>query len=252
MGLFNKFILFGDSITQYASDQSGFALAPALQNLYQRKLDIVSRGFSGYNTNNGLIVLREILKYDGADTGSIKLMNIFLGTNDASTEFQKVPVDQYRENLDKMVKLALKHDIKLILLGPALHDLALSMVALNDWDSDVPFSSSKATRIYADAAAAVAHENNLPFIDLWKIFQNYGNWTTEDILEGSPDLSELLSDGVHFTPKAYELIYEELVETISVSYPELLPDNLPLVFPDYKVIDYDNLEKSVMESFEKK
>lgn len=251
MGLFNKFVLFGDSITQYASDQSGFALAPALQNLYQRKLDIVSRGFSGYNTNNGLVVLREVLKADGADTGSIKLMYIFLGTNDAATTFQKVPVAQYRENLDTMVKLVLKYGIKLIILGPSLHDLAQSVVSLNNWNSEVPFSSSKATRIYSDAAAAVAHENDLPFIDLWTTFQNYGNWTTKDLLEGSPDLSELLTDGVHYTPRAYELIYEELVETISISYPDLLPDNLPLVFPDYKDIDYSNIEKSLLESLEK-
>lgn len=252
MGLFNKFILFGDSITQFASDQSGFALAPALQNLYQRKLDIASRGFSGYNTTNGLVVLREVLKADGAETGCVKLMYIFMGTNDAATTFQNVPVDQFKENLDKMAKMVLEYDIKLIIVGPGLHDQTLSMIAREDRNDEEPFSSSKVTRIYADAAAAVSHENKVPFIDTWAVFQNYGEWTTDELMVGSPDLSELLTDGIHYTPKAYELLYEELVESISVSYPEMLPENLSSVFPDYKDIDYEDVEKSLMESIGKK
>ncbi|SGZ49652.1 CIC11C00000004269 [Sungouiella intermedia] len=251
MSLLDKFILFGDSITQYASDQSGFALAPALQHLYQRKLDIITRGFSGYNTNSGLIVLRELLKADLASSGSIKLMYIFMGTNDAATTFQHVPLAQYKENLDKMAKMVLDKGIKLIIVGPGLHDQALSTIARGDGDVTPPFSSSKETRIYADTAASVAHENSVPFIDLWTLFQNYGKWTTEELLEGSPDLHELLVDGIHFSPKAYELLYEELVATISATYPELLPDNLPSVFPNYDELDYDNLEKSIMDSIKK-
>lgn len=244
---FGKFILFGDSITQYSSDQAGFALAPALQHLYMRKLDIVSRGFSGYNTNHGVIVLREILEVES----NIKLMYVFMGTNDAASTFQSVPLEKYRENLDKMVKMILHHGIKVIVVGPALHDQTLSRIAREDRDEDDAFSSSAATRKYADAASHVAFGNNVPFIDLWKVFQKHGLWTTQELMEGSPDLSELLVDGIHYTPRAYELLYEELVQTISATYPELSSDNLKTVFPLYDDIDRANIEKSLMESIGK-
>lgn len=244
----HKFVLFGDSITQFANDQSGFALAPALQHLYQRKLDVVNRGFSGYNTNEGVVVLREVLQADLALQGSIKLMYLFMGTNDAATNFQGVAPEKYRANLDQMVKLILQHDIKLVVIGPALHDQTLSTIAREDRDDSEPFSSSKRTRQYADIAALVAHGNNVPFIDLWTAFQKFGGWSFEELTEGLPDLGELLSDGIHYTPKAYEILYEELVATISASFPDLLPDNLPLVFPYYLDIDRENVEKSLMDS----
>lgn len=249
--VFDKFVLFGDSITQYSSDQSGFALAPALQHFYQRKLDILTRGFSGYNTDQTLIVLRELLKGESALSGSIKLMTIFMGTNDAATTFQGVPVERYKSNLDATVKLALEKNILVILIGPGLHDQNLCSIAREGRGDTQPFSSSKTTREYADVAEKVAHGNKVPFIDLWSAFQRYGNWKTEDLLEGNADLSELLCDGIHFTPKAYQIMYEEIVETISVSFPELLPDALPSILPNYGDMDMDNIEKSIMDSIAK-
>lgn len=242
-----KFVLFGDSITQHSSDQSGFALAPALQNLYQRKMDIVTRGFSGYNTDHGLVVLREVLKHDGAADGHIKLMYLFMGTNDAALTFQKVEPEKFRENLLQMARLVLLYGIKLIVIGPGLHDQALSTVA---FESEEPFLSSRRTRQYADIASEVSAQLEVPFIDLWTIFQKYGGWTTQALFDNLADLAVLLSDGIHYTPKAYEIMYEEIVSVISGSYPELLPDNMKQVFPYYADIDVENIEKSLLESIE--
>ncbi len=46
--------------------------------------------------------------------------------------------------------------------------------------------------------------------------------------------AELLSDGLHFTDKAYEVLYQELVKVIGEHYPEETPQRLPWVFPDWK------------------
>lgn len=243
---FRKFILFGDSITQYSNAQNGFALAPALQDLYSRKMDIVTRGYSGYNTDQGVVVLREVLKADHAENGNIKLMYLFMGTNDAATTFQAVPVDRYKANLQKMVDLARGYNIKVSVVGPALH---YQKGLVNDALTE-PFLSNKATRQYSAAAAEVARANSVPFVDLWSKFQQYGGWSTEELLADTPDTSELVPDGVHFSPKAYKLFYEALVETIAQNYPELEAEKLEQVFPYYRDIDYADNEGSLMKYIE--
>lgn len=44
-----SWIMFGDSITQQAWQRGG--LGQHLSEVYQRRMDIVNRGFSGYNSN---------------------------------------------------------------------------------------------------------------------------------------------------------------------------------------------------------
>ncbi|OBA23066.1 SGNH hydrolase [Metschnikowia bicuspidata var. bicuspidata NRRL YB-4993] len=249
---FDKFVLFGDSITEYSNKQDGFALAPGLQDLYSRKMDIVTRGFSGYNTDQGLVVLREVLKAENAIPNSVKLMYIFMGTNDAASTFQGVPVDRYRLNLSRMVQLAASQGIKVIVVGPALHDQALvsEMREERGEPEQAHFSSNENTRKYADTALEVAAENGVPFVDLWSEFQKYGEWSTEDLLANKPDLAELLVDGIHYTPKAYEVFYDALVETIVKHYPDLARLSLKLRLPYYRDVDYGNIEESLMKSME--
>lgn len=250
MLVFNKLILFGDSITQYSNNQDGFALAPALQHRYSRQLDVVTRGFSGYNTNHGTIVLRELLKAENAQNGHIKLLSIFMGTNDAATTFQHVPLAKYVQNLHSMVKLAETYNIKVVIVGPGLHDPKL--VALSRPEKyEADFSSNEATRRYSDAARKVTQAYGLPFVDLWNEFQKYGGWSTEELLTGTPDLGALLDDGIHYTPQGYRVFYDALVATIETAYPELSSEKLPIICPDYKEIDPENVEESLMSSIEK-
>lgn len=247
---FDKFILFGDSITQFSSDQVGFALAPALQNLYARKLDVVTRGFGGYNTNQAVVILPEILKAASAENGNVKLMYIFMGTNDAATTFQHVPLQKYKENLDKLAKLTASYGIKTVLVSPALHDQRLCTIAREGRGDEQPFSSSATTREYADGAAEVARINKLPFVDLWTAFQKYGGWSTEAVLAGNVDLSALLVDGIHFTPEGYKVFFNELVSVINKGYPELAAENLTQILPHYSNLDYEGFEKELKKALQ--
>ncbi|PSK37565.1 hypothetical protein C7M61_003271 [Candidozyma pseudohaemuli] len=245
---FDKFLLFGDSITEFSHYQGGFSLAAKLADDYTRKLDIVKRGFSGYNTRWTLPIFKQVLDAELEGPGKIRLAYIFLGTNDASFGFQGVPIEEYKLNLETMVKLALEKDIKLVIVGPALHDQKLFIDACEEKGRplDGPFSSSKNTREYADAAWEVALAHKLPFLDLWYLFQKNGGWSSDELLQGSPDLSEYLFDGVHYSARAYEVFYDALIKLIRKEYPDLAPENVPRHLPHYRDIDLDNYEESIL------
>lgn len=47
--------------------------------------------------------------------------------------------------------------------------------------------------------------------------------------------SMLTIAGLHFTPKGYELMYQEVIKTIHDHYPEMKADVLPFIFPTWEV-----------------
>lgn len=232
----DKILLFGDSITQYSCNQElGFALAPALQHLYQRKLDVVVRGYSGYNTNQAVQFFHKVLEQEQR----VRLAVIFFGSNDCATNEQNVPLDQYKENLEAMATQALKRDIKVIVVGAATHD-EISRREMFKNDPGVNPRSSQLQKDYADAACQVALKLGLPSIHLWHAFAKSAGWSAgmpyPSSLEGegkqdATDITEYLSDGLHFAGPGYRIWYEELVQVIAERYPELQADNLPFVMP---------------------
>jgi hypothetical protein len=57
-----QFLLVGDSHIQYASRlRDGFAFSAGLAEHVERRLDIINRGFSGYNTSHLLNILENIV-----------------------------------------------------------------------------------------------------------------------------------------------------------------------------------------------
>lgn len=46
----DQFLLFGDSITQFSFNPHELGWGASLADSYARKLDVVNRGYSGYNT----------------------------------------------------------------------------------------------------------------------------------------------------------------------------------------------------------
>ncbi|MBA0773792.1 hypothetical protein Gotri_009045 [Gossypium trilobum] len=98
-------VLFGDSITQESFRSGGWGAS--LADTYSRKADVVLRGYGGYNTRWALFLLHHLFPL-----GSTKppvATTIFLGANDAAlagrtSERQHVPVEEYKENLRKIVR----------------------------------------------------------------------------------------------------------------------------------------------------
>ncbi|CDK29255.1 unnamed protein product [Kuraishia capsulata CBS 1993] len=220
---------------------------------YMRKLDVVNRGYGGYSTSEAIHILPEILSAETSDLSKVKLLTIFWGTNDAVDTFQHVQIDQYRENIDKLVKLALSYDIKPIVIGPTLHDPNLyneNYVSGRFLYADT--ATSTKNKIYSEAAREAATANGVPFVDLWHLFLEYGSWQEseaddlkgKDTAEGK-SITDLLADGIHFAPEGYRILYAGVDEAIRKNYPELYWDNLPSHLCAWDKIDKKNIKESV-------
>lgn len=209
----NKFVLFGDSITELCFDKNlEFALGRALQDDYSGKLDILNWGYGGYNSNWGRAIFLDLLKEELMNS-EVKILTIFFGTNDARNNSRKVSIKEYKENLEFFVRICLEYQIKPILIGPTLYDEKLA--------NETAIASSIQNLEYSEAAKDVACRLNVPFIDLWYSFQKYGGWSLDEISSNEIYLSELLRDGIHFTSTGYRIFYEQLKLKISKCYPEL-------------------------------
>ncbi|KAK6461331.1 SGNH hydrolase-type esterase domain-containing protein [Scheffersomyces coipomensis] len=261
--LLDKFILFGDSITQFSSDVSeGFALQPQLQHLYVRKLDVINRGYSGYNSEQARLILPKILNAElNKEKSNVKLITIFFGTNDSVqfddefNDIQAVPIDRYKDNLDFLINLSLEANIKPIIIGTGLHDSKLAKEFFESGGrimSKDPLSNSR-NHEYSKAAEEIANKNKVAFVNLFEDFAKYGNLSIEKLYNSysyTPDkeytsAKEFVKDGLHFTPIGYKVLYESVVKAINNTYPELNADALPLSLSDWKDLDPKNLESTI-------
>lgn len=233
--VYPQFILFGDSITQGCSH----VLYSSLSDWYSRRLDVLNRGFSGYTAPAGYDTLLQFFPVvpPSARTPRVQLMTVFFGANDACLPGcpQHVPIEEYKEYLRQIVDYeGLKlHDTKVVLIIPA---------PVDEWQLGSNERTAEHTAKYAAACRAVGQELGLPVIDLWTTFMIKAGWQegSTDALIGSKEaprsqvLAELLSDGLHFTPAAYQLVFEMLVNVIQAQLPDQVPDKLPSIFPDWK------------------
>ncbi|KAF3647154.1 Isoamyl acetate-hydrolyzing esterase 1 -like protein [Capsicum annuum] len=100
-----QIVLFGDSITEQSFRLGGWGAA--LADNYTRKADILNRGYGGYNTRWALFLLHHLFPLDAPTPPDA--VTIFFGANDAAllgrtSERQHVPLEEYKENLRKMIQ----------------------------------------------------------------------------------------------------------------------------------------------------
>ncbi|CAI5756303.1 unnamed protein product [Candida verbasci] len=236
---YNKFILFGDSITQYSTQQAGYT--PFLTDKYVRKLDVLNRGYAGYTTEHGRLILPKILEIESnKEKDNIKLITIFLGTNDCyenNNWIQPTKIERTKENIEYLIDLALSYNIKPIVIGPGLHDYNLVI----EKSQAVKATNNRRNLEYSEVIKSVAKAKNVPFIDTWNLMLQDSKFTKEEIFE-DPPLEEYLIDGIHYTTKSYVLLTKEIYKTIEYNYPELLPENLPFKLSYWRDIDPKNLD----------
>lgn len=99
-------VLFGDSITEEAFGEGGWAAC--LANHYSRSADVVLRGYSGYNTRWAARVAPRAVATVPA--GQVAAVTVCFGANDAALPdracaLQHVPVAEYRDNLRAILTL---------------------------------------------------------------------------------------------------------------------------------------------------
>ncbi|KAI0199603.1 SGNH hydrolase-type esterase domain-containing protein [Astrocystis sublimbata] len=246
---YNQVVLFGDSLFQYCSGvQNGFSFQGALQNLCVRGLDVINRGFSGYNTKNALELLPRIF-YPPSDTNPrIEYLIILLGANDAclpiATNTQGVPIEQYKENLIKIIthEHIEAHNPKVLLVTPPpLDEIQSYAVDLKNGHKE-RLRKAAVSAQYSETARQVAAE--LPgviLIDLQKAIMEKAISMTPDFDHSGPPLGypegnkrgaleQLLPDGLHMSGHAYKIFFDIVEPHIK------MPEDY-YVFPDWRIMN---------------
>ncbi|POR37215.1 GDSL esterase/lipase [Tolypocladium paradoxum] len=253
-----QIVLLGDSLLQRSVDlEDGFSFQAALQSRCIRRLDVVNRGFSGWNTANVVKHLHDIFPQPTESLPKIKYLIILLGTNDAvipmPTTSQHVPIDEYKENLTKIITHphVQAHRPKILLVTPPPVD-QIKVTKLNTEEGHPSaIRTSAISASYSEMVREVARENSgVVLVDLWQAlmdkaiamapndYQTGGAWlwTLENGKQGG--LAQLLPDGIHMSGDAYRVLYEQVKPHIGKEWTNLpYDDRSGYVFPDWRVMN---------------
>lgn len=231
-------VLFGDSITEQSFRSGGWGAAIA--DSYSRKVDVLNRGYGGYNTSWALFLLHHIFPLECPDPPAAA--TVFFGANDAAilgrtSEKQHVPVEEYKDNL-RNILLHIKKcspNIFLVLITPPPVDEAgrkqYAISLYGDKAMKQPERTNEVTGIYARTCVDLAAELGIPSIDLWTKMQEIEGWQTK-----------CLSDGLHLTEIGNKLVYQELQKIFSEKWHDAA--SMPSDFPHHSQIDGKHPEKA--------
>ncbi|CAF9924581.1 MAG: hypothetical protein ALECFALPRED_002790 [Alectoria fallacina] len=244
-GPYDQFLLFGDSITQQSCSQAdGFAFSPALQDAFIRRLDVINRGFSGYNTANAVLALPGFMPKP--EQARLRFMTVFFGANDAclpgSATGQHVPLNEYKKNLRDILdhpSVVAQKPRLILLTPPPVNEYQLEVAELLRGYKD-RLRTAEHTKEYADACRQVGAEAGVAVLDVWSIFMAKAGWREGEPLIGSKKLArnevleKLLVDGLHFRPDAYRLLYDSMMDLIQNEWPDQAPDSLRFIFQHWQ------------------
>ncbi|KAI0921518.1 hypothetical protein AcW1_004530 [Taiwanofungus camphoratus] len=236
-------MLFGDSLSQRGWEPHG--IAQRLAYAYNRKLDIINRGMSGYNTEWAIPVLEQCFatQDERQHVPKVRILTIWLGANDAALPGSRfhVPLPAYAANISRLVRMITDPLSKWY--SPETHVVLLTPPPVNtqQWrahqeaqeppqELDRDFEMA---RTYAKKVKEVGAKENVPVVDLWTHFWDACGHVEENFSEYSPD-------GLHLGERGYAIVFEELMKTISENYPELHYDRLQAVFVPHDQVDLEN------------
>ncbi|KAL7526233.1 hypothetical protein ACHAXR_001386, partial [Thalassiosira sp. AJA248-18] len=217
----------GDSITQLSFSASDCGWGSYVADRYQRRADVLNRGFSGYNSG---WFLRFAATHEGKadlfEHEGVILVTIFFGANDASNpvlnERQHVPLETYKSNIRDIVSLARSNfgrDVNIILITPppVCHEGRLRFQkerykerATGKLERTLELSGN-----YAEGVREVANELGIPSLDLWTKMQFTPSGDERE------DWREFLSDGLHLSASGNKFVGESLLALIHQLLPGL-------------------------------
>ncbi|CAG8441449.1 13513_t:CDS:2, partial [Ambispora gerdemannii] len=248
----DQIVLFGDSLTQRSFDANNNGWGALLLNAYARKLDVFNRGYSGYNTRCAKYILPQLLPASSSSSPKIQLLIIFFGANDAAIppSSQHVPLQEYKQNLEWLVDLVKNPESKyyspetrVLLVTPPPPDNDAWEEFCRLQGNTVPRNTS-VTKLYADACIEVALRIGVPCADVWSGIMNrvWEKKVDEDGGVKELKLTDFLCDGLHFGALGNETVFNIVMGSIRKNWPELDPEKLPLILPDYSSLDFENPE----------
>ncbi|KAI2637418.1 SGNH hydrolase-type esterase domain-containing protein [Xylaria nigripes] len=250
---YNQIVLLGDSLFQGCSEvKDGFSFQGALQNTCMRGLDVINRGFSGYNTKNTLELLPQIFLPPSTTNPRIEYMLVLLGANDAClpipTSSQGVPIDQYKANLTKIIthEHIRAHNPKILLVTPPPLDELKSLAIDIERGHKEAVRKAAVSAQYSETVRQIAAEvPGVVLIDLQKALMEKAIAMTPDFDPSGPPLGypdggkrgaleKLLPDGLHMSGEAYKVFYDIVVPHIK------LPED-HYVYPDWRIMNPGNI-----------
>ncbi len=212
-----KIVVFGDSILKgvITIPNSG-KLFDVTENdsltLAQKKLgfELDNRSIYGNITSKGLIKLQKF--FDKGETADFCIIEF--GSNDCDYDWgvlvQKVPLENYLENLKQMVSLCRANKVTPLMMGliPYVCDDWFKTIikgqdekAILDFLGGSPETLGKNQLVYKNAQADFVEKNNVQFLDPWELFQGH---------------KELMCyDGIHPNEKGYQLLADAWVKFLS-------------------------------------
>jgi len=229
--MFAQIVLFGDSLTQQSFSLEIGGWGAELSDSYQRRADILNRGFSGYNTDWAKLILPRLVSKDNLPD----VVVLFWGANDSSlaelNPHQHVPVERYKGNLgamcDYLLDAGLPKTAIILVTPPPVHEgMWLKHNQDKNWVSSDRLNS--VTKLYADAVEQLGTEREIETVHLY----------TE--MEGKEDLQGYLSDGLHMSKAGNALVASLLKHAM-----EQKLAGTKQVFPDWKETNADKLKTSV-------
>ncbi|KAH9219859.1 SGNH hydrolase-type esterase domain-containing protein [Leptodontidium sp. 2 PMI_412] len=228
-----QLLLLGDSILQYTSYlPHGVSFGAGLAEHCIRRLDVINRGLSGYNTANVLVILEDLIP--STVSAKVDYLLVLLGSNDAclpqSPSKQHVALDKYRENLRTILThpSITAHSPKILLVTPP----PVNEVHLQENDFEKGYSEltrvQKVTAQYAGVVRELATEfkdKNVVQVDLWTALMKEGARLTPGYVDDgkmigtlekgdNPGLRSLLLDGLHLTAAGYKVFLDEVVPVV--------------------------------------
>ncbi|KAL0375331.1 UNVERIFIED_CONTAM: GDSL esterase/lipase CPRD49 [Sesamum radiatum] len=200
-----QFVLFGSSIVQYSFNVGGWGAI--LADLYDRKADIVLRGYAGWNSRNALEVLNQIFPQDAADQPSLVI--VYFGGNDAMQPHPSglgphVPLPEYLENMKKIALhlRSLSEKTRVVFLtSPPVDEAMIRKFFGNAFDKQE--RTNESCRIYSDALVDMCKQLDVKVINLWKAFQHRDDWA-----------EAYLADGIHLTSGGSRVVVKEILKVL--------------------------------------
>jgi lysophospholipase L1-like esterase len=196
-----RIIFFGDSITESGIKPGGYIKRMDSMIALQSKSDLYELAGSGISGNK---IYDLYLRLD-EDVLSKKpdMVVMYIGVNDVWHKRNAgtgTDPDKFEKFYTAIIKKLAVNNIKAVLCTPAV--IGEKTDFSNEQDGDL--------NKYSNIIRSIADKNNLPIIDLRKIFLDYN-------LKNNPSNKEsgiLTTDRVHLNAKGNQLVAEEMLKVI--------------------------------------
>lgn len=234
-------LLFGDSITELSVDPSG-GFSSSLAYAYRRKADVVTRGFSGYNSRHAIAIAPLVFSSKARHLFS----TIFFGANDSSSihpfkisdapehdkPSQHVPVDEFEKNIEETITHALqatRDDGCVIVISPP----PVNKLKWPDRGNlNVESYTAAVARVVQTVHASLSSTSTAKVLHLNLFKAMYSG--SSDIVECDNVTSpyeHYLSDGLHLSPEGNKLVSDMIMSLVREHAPLVAPESLPLDLP---------------------